>query len=76
MLTLTSHNNPGKGVTFDSGGISIKPAANMDKMRGDMGGAACTLATIRSAAMLKLPLHIKGFNFTISNNRLIVLISM
>ena len=64
MLTLTSHNNPGKGVTFDSGGISIKPAANMDKMRGDMGGAACTLATIRTAAMLKLPLHIKGFNFT------------
>lgn len=53
----------GKGITFDSGGISIKPSANMDKMRGDMGGAACTLATILTAARLKLPLHITGYFF-------------
>jgi len=50
----------GKGITFDTGGISIKPSANMDKMRGDMGGAACTLATILTAANLRLPLHLKG----------------
>lgn len=36
----------GKGVTFDSGGISIKPSANMALMKGDMGGAAVTLATL------------------------------
>ncbi len=36
----------GKGITFDSGGISIKPSANMGMMKGDMGGAAVTLATI------------------------------
>ena len=35
----------GKGVCFDSGGISIKPAAAMGLMRGDMGGAACVAAT-------------------------------
>lgn len=52
----------GKGITFDTGGISIKPSANMDKMRGDMGGAACTLATILTAAKLGLPLYLKGFN--------------
>ncbi len=56
----------GKGITFDSGGISIKPSANMDKMRGDMGGAACTLATILTAARLKLPLHITGYFFFIN----------
>ena len=58
----------GKGITFDSGGISIKPSANMDKMRGDMGGAACTLATILTAARLKLPLHITGYFFLSTKN--------
>jgi len=45
----------GKGVTFDSGGISIKPSANMGDMRGDMGGAAVTVATMYAAAKLKIP---------------------
>ena len=43
----------GKGICFDSGGISIKPAANMDKMRYDMGGAASVLATIYALANLQ-----------------------
>lgn len=47
-------------MTFDTGGISLKPPANMDKMRGDMGGAACTVAAILSAAKLKLDIHLKG----------------
>ncbi|GAB6031562.1 hypothetical protein CHUAL_009328 [Chamberlinius hualienensis] len=50
----------GKGVTFDSGGISIKPAANMDKMRGDMGGAACVIGAIYTIASLKLPVNVIG----------------
>ncbi|KAK3851450.1 hypothetical protein Pcinc_041900 [Petrolisthes cinctipes] len=51
----------GKGVTFDSGGISLKPASNMDKMRADMGGAACTVGAIYAAAKLNIPINIKGF---------------
>lgn len=48
----------GKGVTFDSGGISIKPAENMHEMKGDMTGSAVVLATVIAAARLKLPLHV------------------
>ncbi|XP_067939258.1 cytosol aminopeptidase-like [Watersipora subatra] len=48
----------GKGVTFDSGGISIKPSANMDAMRADMGGAACTLAALWGVAKLALPVNV------------------
>ncbi|WP_315158418.1 leucyl aminopeptidase [Corynebacterium durum] len=44
----------GKGITFDTGGVSIKPAANMDQMISDMGGSAAVLATIIAAARLKL----------------------
>ncbi len=44
----------GKGITFDSGGISIKPAENMHKMKGDMGGAAAVLGALRAIAALKL----------------------
>lgn len=51
----------GKGVTFDSGGISLKPPANMDALRGDMGGAACTLASIYTAARLGLAINVMGF---------------
>merc|ERR1711976_116201 len=51
----------GKGITFDSGGISLKPPQGMDEMRADMGGAACTLASIYTAARLKLPINIMGF---------------
>ncbi len=45
----------GKGVTFDTGGISIKPAANMDQMTSDMGGAAAVIATVIAAANLDVP---------------------
>ncbi len=50
----------GKGVTFDSGGISIKPAEDMWKMKDDMSGAAAVIATLGVAARLKLPLHVVG----------------
>ncbi|XP_041131735.1 cytosol aminopeptidase isoform X2 [Polyodon spathula] len=50
----------GKGVTFDSGGISLKPSSGMDAMRADMGGAATVCAAIVTAAALKLPLNIVG----------------
>ncbi|XP_069488011.1 cytosol aminopeptidase [Ambystoma mexicanum] len=50
----------GKGVTFDSGGISLKPSSGMDAMRGDMGGAATICSAIVTAAALKLPLNIIG----------------
>jgi leucyl aminopeptidase len=50
----------GKGITFDSGGISIKPSANMADMKHDMSGAATVLGTMRAAALLKLPLHVVG----------------
>jgi len=48
----------GKGVTFDSGGISLKPAADMDEMKYDMCGAASVLGTIKAAALMKLPLNL------------------
>jgi leucyl aminopeptidase len=50
----------GKGITFDSGGISIKPAAEMDEMKYDMCGAASVLGALRAAAELKLPLNVVG----------------
>lgn len=50
----------GKGVTFDSGGISIKPAENMDKMKSDMAGGAAVLATLKAAAELGLPVNLIG----------------
>lgn len=50
----------GKGVTFDSGGISIKPSAGMDAMRADMGGAATICSAILTAATLKLPINLIG----------------
>uniref|UniRef100_A0A8C5S2J1 Cytosol aminopeptidase n=1 Tax=Laticauda laticaudata TaxID=8630 RepID=A0A8C5S2J1_LATLA len=50
----------GKGITFDSGGISIKPSANMDAMRADMGGAATIFSAIVAAAELKLPINLIG----------------
>lgn len=43
----------GKGITFDTGGISIKPAAEMDEMKFDMGGAASVLGTLRAVVELK-----------------------
>jgi leucyl aminopeptidase len=50
----------GKGVTFDTGGISIKPSTNMHLMKSDMGGAAAVLGTLELAARLKLPINLVG----------------
>lgn len=50
----------GKGVTFDSGGISLKPSANMEAMKTDMSGGAAVLGTMRAVAQLKLPGRIVG----------------
>lgn len=50
----------GKGITFDTGGISIKPSANMHLMKSDMGGAAAVLGTVEVAAKLKLPVRVVG----------------
>lgn len=48
----------GKGITFDTGGISIKPAAGMENMTSDMGGAAAVIATVILAAEMDLPLDV------------------
>ena len=50
----------GKGVTFDSGGISIKPSAAMDEMKFDMCGAASVLGTLKTCAELDLPINVTG----------------
>jgi leucyl aminopeptidase len=50
----------GKGLTFDSGGISIKPSEAMDEMKYDMGGAAGVLGTMHAVAELNLPINIIG----------------
>jgi leucyl aminopeptidase len=50
----------GKTITFDTGGISLKPAENMEQMKADMTGGAEVLATFRAAARLKLPLRLVG----------------
>ncbi len=50
----------GKGITFDTGGISIKPSASMHLMKSDMGGAAAVLGTLEVAAKLQLPVHLIG----------------
>jgi leucyl aminopeptidase len=48
----------GKGVTFDTGGISIKPSSNLHFMKSDMGGAAAVLGAVQSIARLQLPIHL------------------
>jgi leucyl aminopeptidase len=50
----------GKGITFDTGGISIKPSAEMDEMKFDMCGAASVLGTMRAVAQMRLPLNVIG----------------
>ena len=50
----------GKGITFDSGGISIKPAPEMDEMKFDMGGAASVLGTLCAVAEAKAPVNLIG----------------
>lgn len=51
----------GKGVTFDSGGISIKPAADMDEMKFDKAGACAVLGIFRAAVELDLPVRLRGY---------------
>jgi leucyl aminopeptidase len=50
----------GKGITFDSGGISIKPSERMERMKDDMSGAAAVIGTMEAASRLQLPLHLVG----------------
>ncbi len=50
----------GKSVTFDTGGISIKPSENMEQMKYDMSGGAAVLGAMKVAAQMQLPLHIVG----------------
>lgn len=50
----------GKGVTFDSGGICLKPAAGMEEMKYDMSGAASVMGILKAITELKLPLHVVG----------------
>ena len=51
----------GKGITFDTGGLSLKPAASMVGMNEDMTGAAEVLAAVRAAAQLRLPVRVTGW---------------
>jgi leucyl aminopeptidase len=57
----------GKGITFDTGGISIKPAAAMDEMKFDMCGAATVLGVFKAVAELKLPVNLVGIVPTCEN---------
>jgi leucyl aminopeptidase len=50
----------GKGITFDSGGLSLKPADAMETMKNDMSGAAAVIGAMQVVAELKLPLHVVG----------------
>ncbi|MCP5245010.1 MAG: leucyl aminopeptidase [Burkholderiales bacterium] len=50
----------GKGVTFDTGGISLKPPAEMDEMKYDMSGAASVLGTLKAVAEMSLPINVVG----------------
>ena len=57
----------GKGITFDTGGISIKPAANMHEMKSDMSGAAAVIAAVQAIAALNLPVAVTGWIPTAEN---------
>ncbi|KAL9656368.1 hypothetical protein ABK040_005134 [Willaertia magna] len=69
VLEITFRNNSksndldviylGKGITFDSGGISIKPSAGMKEMKGDMSGAATSMSALLAVCKLDLPINIK-----------------
>lgn len=51
----------GKGITFDTGGLALKPALNMDEMKGDMAGAASVVGALLAIAELKLPIAIDAW---------------
>ena len=57
----------GKGITFDTGGISIKPSANMDHMKFDMCGAASVLGTLKAVGEMRLPVNVVGVIPTTEN---------
>jgi len=57
----------GKGITFDSGGLSLKPAQAMEWMKSDMGGAAAVIATLRAVAQLKPAVNVVGWVPTAEN---------
>jgi leucyl aminopeptidase len=57
----------GKGVVFDAGGISLKPAEKMDEMKMDMAGGAAVLGTLHAAAQLKLPVNLVGIIPAVEN---------
>ena len=57
----------GKGVTFDTGGISLKDPPGMDEMKFDMSGAAAVIAALTFAAQLRLPLHLIGLVAAVEN---------
>ncbi len=57
----------GKGITFDTGGISLKPAGEMDEMKFDMSGAGSVLGTIRALAAMKAPVNVVGIIPTCEN---------
>ena len=57
----------GKGITFDTGGISIKPADNMDRMKDDMAGGAAVIAAMRAMAELRAPIRVVGLVPTCEN---------
>lgn len=69
LITLEYKGNPrsrnwyaivGKGITFDSGGISLKPSSGMGEMKMDMSGAAAVIGTIQALASLKIPVNVVG----------------
>ena len=57
----------GKGITFDTGGISIKPAQGMEDMKGDMAGAAAVIGAVRAIASMNLPIRVTGWIPTAEN---------
>src|SRR6185437_10366792 len=57
----------GKGITFDSGGLALKPAASMEWMKSDMGGAAAVVATMRAIATLKPDVNVVGWTACAEN---------
>lgn len=57
----------GKGITFDTGGISLKPGAEMDEMKFDMCGAASVIGTLRAVAEIRLPINVIGLIPTCEN---------
>ncbi len=57
----------GKGVTFDSGGLSLKPTASMTTMKHDMSGGAAVIAALRACALLRLPVPVVGVVGAVEN---------